>query len=89
MKHSIWSMYDKRAGIYADPVMYRNDDVAKVQLRRSITQDLESGNIAHSILNEFEYVKLAEFNDRNGEYIPISELERERVSLDFGVDVDE
>lgn len=86
MKQSIWCMHDKRAGIYHEPVMYRNDEIAQISLKRSVMQDLENGNISHSILSEFEFVKLAEFNDRDGVYAPIPHEQRQVVPLNFGDD---
>lgn len=83
MKQSVWSMHDKRAGIYHDPIMYRNDDVALLSMKRSIIADLESNNLSASVLEEFEFVKIAEFDDRSGKYLPIDELERKRVPLEF------
>lgn len=80
-------MRDKRAGIYHDPVMYRNDDVALLSMKRSIIADLESNNLSASVLAEFEFVKIAEFDDRNGNYEPIAEFERKRVPLEFDNEV--
>lgn len=80
-------MRDKRAGIYHDPVMYRNDDVALLSMKRSIIADLESNNLSASVLAEFEFVKIAEFDDRTGSYESIAEFERKRVPLEFDNEV--
>lgn len=86
MKLVIWSLHDKRAGIFQEPMTYRTDDVAKIQMRRSLMQDIENGNIVKSLLSEFEFVKLAEFDDRSGVYEPIPVLEREVMPMEISDD---
>lgn len=66
MIYSMWSMHDKRTRIYNQPVFYRNDEVAKVSLRRNIQDALNKGEISEDVLNDYQFVKLAEFDDESG-----------------------